>query len=52
MVCGAFILYSIAYFTKVPKLLCQLTEGAPWTSCENDVACNKRDTYAFMADPD
>lgn len=51
MVCGAFILYCIAYFTKVPKLLCQATEGSAWVSCENSVACNKQETYDFMADP-
>ena len=51
MACGAFILYCIAYFTKVPKLLCQPTEGADWVSCDTDVACNSQETYAFKADP-
>ena len=38
MVCGAFVLYSIAYFTKVPQLLCQATEGGPFVSCGDDAA--------------
>lgn len=52
MVCGAFILYSIAYFTKVPQLLCQSQAGGAFTSCDKDVACNSAVTVAFKADSD
>lgn len=51
MVCGAFVLYSISYFTHVPPLLCQQTKGAQWESCDHDVACNKGMTYAYKPDP-
>jgi len=51
MICGAFILYSIVYFTHVPPMLCQTTPDASWTSCTIDVACNSADTYAYKPDP-
>ena len=52
MVCGAFILYSIAYFTKVPQLLCKATPTSAFESCENKDACNPDKTFAFIPDPD
>ena len=52
MVSGAFILYSISYFTHVPPLLCQTTKGADWASCDKDDACDANKTYAFKPDPD
>ena len=52
MVCGAFVLYSISYFTHIGPLLCQATEGADWEECKKKVACDKGSTYAFKPDPD
>ena len=52
MVCGAFILYCISYFTKVPPLLCQATEGAEWKDCKPKVACDDKKTYKYKPDPD
>ena len=52
MVCGAFILYSIAYFTKVPPLVCQLkSTGGEWFSCEKDDACDNASLYNIKGDP-
>lgn len=52
MVSGAFILYSIPYFTKVPPLLCQVSDGDPWASCKAEIACDKSQTYDFKPDPE
>ena len=51
MVSGAFVLYSMAYFTKVPPLLCQSVAGGQWTSCNSDLACDHQLTHAYKADP-
>ena len=52
MVCGAFILYSIVYFSHVPSLLCQLNEGDPWKSCSREHACDSSKNFAWKVDPD
>ena len=52
MVCGAFILYSISYFTKVPPLLCQSYTSDAYTSCKKSVACDSSQTRNFKADPE
>ena len=40
MVAGAFILYCLAYFERVPSmLLCQYMEGGEYISCTKDNAC-------------
>ena len=52
MVCGAFILYCIAYFTKEPPLLCQAQLDSPWVHCKKEVACDSTQTHLFKPDPD
>ena len=50
MVCGAFVLYCISYFTHEPPLLCFNEELWKWESCEKADACKKGVIY--QPDPD
>ena len=50
MVCGAFFLYSLQYFEKMPKeFFCQMSSTSPWEQCDIDTACQDT-TYAFKPD--
>ena len=51
MVCGAFFLYSLQYFEKMPdEFFCQMTEGQDvWVTCDKKTACLDT-TYAFRPD--
>ena len=41
MTSGAFILYSISYFEKMPALRCQEIQGLPqYTPCNQTEACS------------
>jgi predicted cobalt transporter CbtA len=52
MVAGAFILYCLAYFERVPsELQCQYEVDGPWESCEADNACGP-DVVAVRGDKD
>lgn len=52
MISGAFILYSIQYFTHVPPLFCQKTKGGEYASCDAKEACDKDKTYHWKIDVD
>ena len=50
MVSGAFWLYSLQYFERVPQeWYCKTTENSEWESCNLDTVCND-DLYAFKPD--
>lgn len=50
MVSGAFWLYSLQYFERVPQeWFCKETEQSVWTSCTLDDVCNN-DPYASKPD--
>ena len=51
MVCGAFILYSLVYFTHVPPLLCQIKTGGPYISCDDYDPCNPDEVHRWKVDP-
>jgi MFS family permease len=40
MVSGAFFLYSLPYFEKMPQLECQATPGGAYTDCTQEEACS------------
>ena len=49
MVAGAFILYSIVYFTHVPPMQCLDSDTLEWNSCSSEDAC-KLDRYHWQVD--
>ena len=50
MVCGAFWLYSLQYFTKIPEeYYCKDTASSDWVTCDHDQACSES-TYSFKPD--
>ena len=50
MVSGAFWLYSLQYFERVPQeWYCKTTKNSEWESCNLDAVCNDS-LYAFKPD--
>jgi len=49
---GIFFGQSLAYFIKMPPLLCQTDLDGPFSECEVEVACNTELTKHFNADSD
>ena len=50
MVSGAFWLYSLQYFERVPQeWYCKATESSEWKPCTLDTVCNDQ-LYKFKPD--
>ena len=50
MVSGAFFLYSLQYFEKIPtEFECKMTATSNWETCDQKTAC-EASTYSFRPD--
>jgi hypothetical protein len=53
MLSGAFFLYSLPYFQKMPALVCQSVIDGPYDSdCDNEEACSLDPSLQFKVNYD